>query len=1052
MRPTERPGAGGLEIGEGPGGSRDELCAVLGFPLSDEQWEAVSTRLEPFAIVAGAGTGKTTVMAARVVWLIATGQVREPEVLGLTFTNKAAAELAERVTRLLARWRERSGVALPAGEPRIATYHSFARQLLAEQGLRVGIEPSSRQLSEVNVLQLAMRVLARIPTLQAEHPMPPALGARMVKLDAELAEQAIGTAQLREFDTMVVRSVLALDKPLQESNLVGQAAASRFELSVLVDELRAEKALRGLDFADQMRFACQLVSSAPDLVESLRRQYKVVLLDEYQDTSIAQRMILVTLFGGHPVTAVGDPLQAIYGWRSASVANLAGFREHFGSPGRPAGAVRILRTNRRSGQAILTAANRLSADLRLRHPDSAELLTPDDPPAQVRAALFDTMIAEREWVAEQIGELLAGGTPPEEIAVLSRVGADVVAMRDSLAARGIPAAVAGREALLARPEAAEVVRTLRVLADPQANDALVALLAGPRWRIGPRDLAVLAARAEELAGGGFHQRREETPQEQLAAAVAGGQRPSPCLLEAVWDPGPAELSPQARERLARLVAEFELLHDRSGRTLVELTHHVTDVLGAQVQQSLAGGDLLGDGLGALIDMVAEFADADGKASLGAFVAWLDLAERLDSPATVELPLAPGAVQLMTVHKAKGLEWPVVFLPNLSCRVFPSKRPSARWTTRPEVVPVELRDDRHVLPAVTAFDGPGLSSYVRACTDHDRAGEDRLGYVAFTRARRLLVGSGHWWGAGKTRHGPSDYLLILRDLDPAGPWAQEPQPDADGLPALNPLRGVGREIAWPQPISAAQRAWAEVGDQVTRWQRELRAGAQIPLAPSAELKSIDADVAALRLRRARHASTGENAGPLVFTTSQVQQLLRDPARLRADLRRPMPQPPRPAARRGAALHAWIEARLGIQPLITDDDLPGAADANVSSDADLLELMANFESLPYANQVPHGLEIPFAVPLGGVVVRGRIDAVFRTSEKPFVWEVVDWKTSDSADPVQLAIYRLAWARQVDAPVEQVAASFVFLRTGRISRPVGLPTAEKLERLVADRLGRW
>lgn len=1051
--------------------SRVQLAAVLGHSISDEQWEAVSAPLEPFAIVAGAGTGKTTVMAARVLWLVANSLVAEHEVLGLTFTNKAAGELAARVADLLTRWRSGQAVIAEAGEPRIATYHSFAGALLAEQGLRIGLEPGAPLLSEGSVLQLAFRVVAESGLLLADHPQPGTVASQVAKLDAELAEQVVTPARLRAFDAGVIRQSLAASRQTNDLESVRQAATRRFELSLLVDELRERKWVRGVDFSDQMRLTGELVSRAEDLSKELRRQYRVVLLDEYQDTSIAQRMLLAAIFAGHPVTAVGDPLQAIYGWRSASVANLDGFGSHFADPRRPGGSpprVRLLSVNRRSGALILSAANDLAARLRRLHQASRPLLAGDDRPGHVRAALLSTVAEEREWVVEQIAALVVAGTPPGDIAVLTRIGADAVALRDALVGKQVPASLSGREDLLARPEVAEVVRTLQLLADPLANDALVGLLAGPRWRLGPRDLAALAARAAELVGPDAHHSDEERVEPALRVAAEGGRRAQICLLEAVWDPGSAELSEAARSRLTRFVTELRTLQTHLGDSLVELTHRVIDVIGADIAQALAGSEGAGDGLGALLHLVAGFADADGRSSLGAFAAWLELTESLERSATVELAAEPHAVQLMTVHKAKGLEWPVVFLPHLTRGVFPADRPSSRWTTRAEVVPVELRDDRHVLPALTSLDNSGLAQYVRACRAHDRTGEDRLGYVAFTRARTLLVGSGYWWGAGKSPRGPSDYLQLLRAAqaaseEPGEPWVDEPQRERGAEP-VNPMTDLHSEIAWPAPPGPVADAARQLADDVATWRARLLAGEPIPSSPDAQLQAIDADVEDLRQRRRVPAAGPSQLEPLVFTAGQVQQLLQDPRAWRADMRRPMPGPPRPSARRGEALHSWIERRLGFHPLITDDELPGAADSDLAGDDDLREVMAAFEKLPYAGKVPHRLEVPFAIPLGGVVVRGRIDAVFRHAADPaasgsatglpaadYDWEVVDWKTSHTmrADPMQLAIYRLAWAHQMGVPPARVLATFAYLRTGRLVRPPDLPDAAQLGAIVRDRL---
>ena len=356
---------------------RAELDALLGLTLTDEQWECVSAPLEPFVIVAGAGTGKTAVMAARVLWLVASGFVAEHEVLGLTFTNKAAAELAQRVTAQLNHWRAQHpadrGEAV--GEPTIATYHSFARRLIDEQGLRVGIEPGARLLSGPAVAQLAYRVVCHATGLVVTRHGPSRVAADVVRLDANLAEQTISTDELRAHDRTVIAAIDELPKATKAVKDIRDTAERRLELADLVDELRrAKQASGGLDFADHMRLCAELVRSSDELVQAMRAAYRVVLLDEYQDTSIAQRVILSTLFAGGGVTAVGDPMQAIYGWRSASVANIDAFAQHFGRDG--VAPVRVLSVNRRSGTPILDAANRIAAGLRAQHPQVAELRPP----------------------------------------------------------------------------------------------------------------------------------------------------------------------------------------------------------------------------------------------------------------------------------------------------------------------------------------------------------------------------------------------------------------------------------------------------------------------------------------------------------------------------------------------------------------------------------------------------------------------------------------------------------------------------------------------------
>jgi DNA helicase-2/ATP-dependent DNA helicase PcrA len=1088
--------------------SREALDVLLRVTLTDEQWTCVSAPLEPFVIVAGAGTGKTTVMAARVVWLVASGLVAEHEVLGLTFTNKAAGELAERVTRLLRRWREVHPVGPDEepGEPTIATYHAFARRLIDEQGLRAGIEPGSRLLSDAAVAQLAFREVCAAP-LEANAALGPTrVAADVMALDANLAEQTISTDEVRAHSREVVDAIAALPRPTQAIRGIAETARRRLELADLVDRVRAARVRAGgLDFADHMRLCVELVRGSEELVEGMRATYRVVLLDEYQDTSIAQRVILSTLFRGCAVTAVGDPLQAIYGWRSASVANIASFGAHFGADG--VAPVHVLSVNRRSGVPILEAANRIAADLRDAHPEVAPLRAPEPREATLRVALLPTVEDECAWIAEQVAAEVAAGRAPEQIAVLGRANDALGPIRDAITARGIPACISGTEAITASPYAMTVLATLRALADPSDNTAVVTLLAGPRWRIGPADLEALRWRAEALAGGGRRDRREagqDAPDGEdadLAARLAGHAAvPDPVerasLLEAAADPGP-HVSPAARGRLAAFVAELGRLHRHVGEPLADLVARVVEVTGARVEAALAdalagasaarlGGGLGGGsgpgagttahgdvGLDGLVRLVDGFADADGRSGLGAFLAYLDVAEQLGGGGEqVDQPVVPGAVQLMSMHKAKGLEFEVVVLPHLCDHVFPGGQASERWTTRAHVVPIDLRDDRHVLPRLAGYTTGDLEDFHAQCRAHDRSGDDRLAYVAATRAKDVLIASGHWWGPSQKRtRGASPYLEALRAQAAEAaeqlfladePWASEPTGDAPGEAASNPLLDTVHEAAWPPPDPAADDPLRRAAEAV---EALLAAGdggnvgdpwaTPVPgAAPDGDpvVAAWDRAILAL-LARSDPDGARERLVPVpgVLSASAAMDLASDPAGFGERLLRPMPRRRSRHADLGTAFHAWVETRLGIQPLITDDELPGAADAEIASPADLEALKASFERLPYATRTPVGLEVPFAVALGGRVLRGRIDAVFPTGPDAPTgqrWEVVDWKTSahDEADPLQLAIYRVAWAERMGVPLDAVGAAFAFVRSGTVQRPDDLPDAGGIARILA------
>ena len=516
----------------------------------------ISAPLGPLAVIAGAGSGKSETMAARLVWLVANGMVRPDRVLGLTFTRKAAAEFADRVRSRLERLRRAGlGDTRPAnasqaagsedpfgGDPVIGTYHAYAGRLVSDNALREGLEPSMRLITPALSWQLAAQIVAAY-----DGPMdeiiwtPQTVTAAVLELAGDLSEHlrdtgdvtAVGRWLTAEHDALPGRIPASVRKIISTQR-------AREQLLPLVSRYAAAKAAREvLDHGDQVALAARIASRHPEVGAAERARYQVVLLDEYQDTSHAQLVLLQALFGGgHPVTAVGDPCQSIYGWRGASAGNLRRFTADFpvvarvrpfgaSAPSGPAPVLQLSTSFRNSAQ-VLDAAAAIQEELRYEAPDVPRLVSAPDRSQRgtVACALLDTILDEAEWVAAQAAALLAGpgcgrarrrarwaalapagperratGVRPSDIAVLCRKRSQFVPLRHALEARGIPVEVVGLGGLLAVPEVQDVVATLRVLHDAGASDALARLLTGPRWRIGPRDLVALGRRARALARG-----------------------------------------------------------------------------------------------------------------------------------------------------------------------------------------------------------------------------------------------------------------------------------------------------------------------------------------------------------------------------------------------------------------------------------------------------------------------------------------------------------------------------------------------------------------------
>ncbi|WP_406497218.1 ATP-dependent helicase [Streptomyces sp. NBC_00846] len=1164
----------------------EQLKELLGIPFTPEQTACITAPPAPQVIVAGAGSGKTTVMAARVVWLVGTGQVAPEQVLGLTFTNKAAGELAERVRKALVAAGVTDPDAIdpdnPPGEPSISTYHAFAGRLLTEHGLRIGLEPTTRLLADATRYQLAARVLREAPG-----PYPaltrsfPTLVSDLLALDAELAEHLVRPEQLAEYDTDLLRTLESARLTNAELRKIPETAQARRELLQLTRRYREAKKSRDLlDFGDQIALSAELALTRPEVGAILRDEFRVVLLDEYQDTSVAQRLLLSALFGrgpegrgpedggpaggvpegggpegaavtGHAVTAVGDPCQAIYGWRGASVANLDDFPLHFPhADGTPATRY-SLSENRRSGGRLLHLANGLAAPLRAMH-EGVEALRPA-PGAErdgiVRCALLRTHTEEIDWLADSIAHLVTTGKAPGEIAVLCRTAGDFPEIQAALVARDVPVEVVGLSGLLHLPEVADLVAVCEVLQDPGANASLVRLLTGPRWRIGPRDLALLGRRARLLVHRAADGDGDDAdPDRRLAEAVEGVDPAEVISLADALDTflesgGGVDdglpFSTEARIRFARLAAELRDLRRSLADPLMDVLHRVLATTGLEVELSASPHALAArrrETLANFLDVAARFAAVEGEATLLAFLGFLRTAVQYEKGLDNALPGGENTVKVLTAHKSKGLEWDVVAVPGLVTGQFPSSQSRDAWTSQSKVLPHALRGDTATLPVLHSWDAKGLKGFKEEMKEHQHTEELRLGYVTFTRPRTLLLGSGHWWGPSQKKpRGPSGFLHALYEHCVAGhgeieAWADEPAEDEKN-PALAEREA---DHAWPLPLddTALTRRRAAADTVMAHLAALAATGGALPDAPdpydaledtpydddlfpddeafpgepddwdalsteppqspapaspphvpaphtpaspaptpqvpaartpepagqrtltpeeSRTLASWDRDLDALtgELRRAR-ATVRDVLVPASLSATQLLRLADNPDGFAQELARPMPRPPQAAARRGTRFHAWVESRFEELPLpmLGPDELPGGDenDAEIADERDLAALKEAFERTPYARRTPYRVETPFQITLAGRVIRGRIDAVYRTGD---TYEIVDWKTTrtNTADPLQLAVYRLAWAELHDLPLTAVTATFLYVRSGEAVHPTRLPGRAELERLLLD-----
>lgn len=1086
-------------------------------PPTDEQRAVIEAPLRPSLVVAGAGSGKTETMAARVVWLVANGLVAPDQVLGLTFTRKAAGELSERVRRrlrALVRAATAEGVTLPASvvvdelaRPHVSTYHAYAASLVTDHALRLGVEPGARLLGEAAQWQLASQVVEAwsgdLDTSAATSTVVDAVLALSGALDEHLLDPA---GARRGIESLVadLEATPAGTPPRAPYARVRDLVASlgeRARVLDLVADYRARKrAADSLDFGDQVALAARVARDVPDVGAGERARYGVVLLDEYQDTSYAQLVLLQALFrDGHPVTAVGDPHQSIYGWRGASPGGLARFPAAFPvvepqvrGGRRPADVVQ-LSTSWRNDAAVLDVANHVAAPLRVAgaRVDVPRLAArPGAGAGTVHAVVTDTVEDEADAVASWVAARWRPGHHPagrRTAAVLCRKRSQFEPVRRALRAAGLPVEVVGLGGLLATPEVVDLVAVLQAAHDPTRGDAVVRLLTGARTRLGASDLHALGdwarqgARTARGAGG---------RPEGVEADVVDERS----LVDALDDPPPPgwrspagrTLTPEGRRRLTELAGVLRAVRSQQGLSLPELVGEAERLYGLDIEvQSRAD---LPPGrarahLDAFADVAAEFARGADRPTLGAFLAWVEAADAREDG--LELPVTdpdPDAVQVMTVHAAKGLEWDAVAVAGLVDGGLPATpvlgkdgpRDSA-WLTGLGVLPYPLRGDADELPRLDCAGAESpkelagrLERLREDAGEHQVAEERRLAYVAVTRAREDLLLSAAYWGDPKAPRRLSPFLTELVDagLVDVVAWADAPEAGAP-----NPRAARTPSATWPADpfardgVAPRRGAVVEAAAAVRAARAELGTVAEPVPAPAVASTAPgggeDWDLLADRLlaeQAARRRGDAFVALPAHLSASSLVRLDARPEQFALDLRRPVPRAPSPQARRGTAFHAWVESWYGRAALVDVDELPGADDDLLPSDVDQAELRAAFLRTPWAQRAPLAVEVDVETTIGGYVLRSRIDAVFRDPDRPDVpgaVVVVDWKTGApprgtaerSSRDLQLAVYRIAWARLTGTAPELVRAAFCYVGAGVTVMPDDLPGPDEVARLLAD-----
>jgi DNA helicase-2/ATP-dependent DNA helicase PcrA len=1057
--------------------------ALRGYPPSDEQLKAITHPPEPLAIIAGAGSGKTAVMAARIVWLVEEGICRPAEILGLTFTNKAANELEERIVKAF-----EAMESAPKDRPLVATYNSFADRLVRDHGVRIGIDPESGLLSDAQSWQLLIEEFERIgPFESIESRSLSTVVARGLLLADECSNHLVSPERIVEAERLI-----AEDESHFDAEIVA-TAKQRIELAKVVRAyIEAKRRARRIDFGDQVTQAVEILERFPQVAEELTARFPAILLDEYQDTNVAQRRLLQKLAPpGHNVTAVGDARQNIFQWRGSTLFNLIDFpKKHFLREGDLSHEYLSLSTNYRSGSKILEVANSLIEPVPSeRRPGDALVPFPANGVGRVCISVLSDQYAEADFIADEIRRLhespVSPDRPPAEwsdFAILVRRKSLIPQLYSTLKDRDIPVEVIGLAGLLQVPEVVDTMAWLRVLADPgpSSNRWLARILLGPRFRIHYRDLAILARwaaqhnielidtkRSESTDGSVIVDDETEYDPEEVAFS----------LLEALDHLEDIEEVPsEARQRLLLAREEIRRLRRKTGGSLLELVRSVIAEVGineAIDASTRVDAQASRRNLTNFLGVVAGFAPVSGEPSLGAFLAYLDAAEDVEETLDLPTEIVGNSVKLMTVHQAKGLEFEVVFVPAVAARrndageyvdsIFPDTRTSdptrSYWQLPPSV-----REDSDHMPAPWVTDNNGKQvprkEYKADLKERSIEDERRLFYVALTRAKQLLYVTAAWWyERHQKERGPSmffDEVAAVTGVEMLR--TDEMQPE-------NPLQALLAERAiWPAEPPNNLEASGLFPQGYPAALEELLSGSTAASDLLGRLDAVDRELAdnkleehretveMLRRAGAENERAADSIQPRSLSATDAASIANGRVTL-SELSRPVPERPTAARRIGTEVHRWIEEQArGLTGLADEEalDLP----AEHVEQSTLGSLRSNFLRMGYSErrlaQLDTGepmAEIPFVMKVDGRLVRGRIDAVYETDDGGL--EIVDFKTGmevEAAEMDQLLIYAAALSRLGLQSSGPLTLTYAYLSSGKkSSRTVSAEEA----RTAADRL---
>lgn len=1086
----------------------EEQAAVAEYPptmdVGGEQCAA------PLLVVAGAGSGKTETLSLRATYLAHRYGYDGQDILGLTFTRKAAAELSERLRQRLESL-HKTGTDGKASDPfsfllnspEATTYNAFALNVVQEFGATVGISPSVEHMGEAAAWQLMSEVVAAWPHRIRGDSAESTVVEKALSLREDIANQAMDVDEARRaldrlkgtFERSRQQKKRSFTVPFQEGL---ERLEQRFDLLDIIERFEKQKMDSGrMDYADQVLAAIKIVENSERARATLRARHKIVFLDEFQDTSVAQMRFLSALFQDHPVTAVGDPNQAIYGWRGASAASLLDFHPLFTrKPGVPK-TVKGLTTAWRSSKNVLDIANTLAKPLDTDWGENTSLRLkprPGAPDGEVTATYPYKETESQRQIVDAIIDLRVAheraGLKAPSIAVLARTTRPLLPIVEALREASVPAQLVGGDSLLQHPRVVDLRSTLEITADVGKSTSLMRLLTN--LDLGAADIQALANYSHRMVGG------------------RGSQASSPAiLLEAVESAASGEpvpgLSKVGTQRVAHL-----------GQKLRKLRAAPTTTLTAQVERARQQMNLDVEGLadptsedvtGVLdlfTDVATDYQNTAERPTMAGFLTWLDAAEQKEGGIRVpSVNIDPNAVQVLTIHASKGLEWDAVVLAEMRSGRFPSYRanaftrgktnddpilppespyPQFGWWKDSGVLPYPCRRDRQHLPDPPIWDGEEgggkridlLKEEIGAYLEDE---ERRLAYVAVTRAKTSLFMTGSWFDTGRQARYPSIFfresLAVEQDSAPTVEALTTAPPPPSTWPEM---REMPERVPFPREPGSVRRRAHQASQRI---KEETSAAAKLPERRRRDetLQTLgDRELArAIRLllnqkdRDALEAEENANRNPeqvlalaaesRVLTVTELASFAANPDRGIDELLRPIPSEPSTHAVIGNAFHQWVEQKLAKLSVTGADLDPDEPPSEIFLDSDaknqfrkLTDAFSRAQDSEEWKQRTEGwsvegIEVPFLLQIGNKTARGRIDVAFKEPNGKV--HLVDWKTRSRnpkkirretvrAYQKQLELYLAAWKERAGNKA-RIDAHIVFVS------PQGLSSVS-YEQLVA------